>query len=757
MNETLSHQTWTEDQLRRVQDYPTYVLNPTTIDFDQASNDHKPINLSNGGAIYFGSTQPKKFYEIEQALSANNADSRVKDVTNLLHWFHSADEVSQTYEGNAYEKIEALLDRIYDDIGIDKVRARMKEQGQDPDKLVLSVNDTGCSFNVDYSDQPEFKLSLHEKGLGGWPGVELGPITDAQNGIRGFTSALNKMVRRMREEGTEPDLSAMDQNLYLFCKLTNDRKDIVIHSYFTEAPVEFQIVPEPANLEGVLTSHHFLRSTSEKVPVSYRNRSIVTYKDEYVGKYSAQALGMHAFLKDAGVPEKMPEMARDFSQEPNASKITYAGQHNVLAPDGSGAVIRQDEDIPIWENKAIHSHRDVRHSDLGFNSMVNGAYQDLTFRADAVILAEHHKKILGNYDRYFLDLFDLWCSLHVDKQLRVETFENTPFFVLNRKTAFNAAAQDIDWNSLEAEKQFLKALKKINPKKDPWLAFMLFNQYLHEKGFVKQEPRFLHTHLDSKDKNLISRIKRDVAEAQKNPIPFKLSYEDESWGKDCTDKFEVSILGSASTRVASYNKEAYDFGSWVASQGWHARSGGGKHGIMGAFADGVLDYMRNRSDQDPKAHFSGIQMPRTIQFEGAFMKQGELRHCDDKFLRVAPSFDERMESLFRSNVCVTMAPGIGTYQELARWMRLREAGLKKLQDKTMVVVNPEQPDHQNGIRLMDIFFALAPERLVKKHLQVVLSEAEARAIAEQKHQEWLRACGRDLSQDFLQTYEPRAI
>ena len=39
-------------------------------------------------------------------------------------------------------------------------------------------------------------------------------------------------------------------------------------------------------------------------------------------------------------------------------------------------------------------------------------------------------------------------------------------------------------------------------------------------------------------------------------------------------------------------------------------------------------------------------MPRTIQFEGAFMKQGELQDCDDKFLRVAPSFDERMESLF---------------------------------------------------------------------------------------------------------------
>lgn len=98
---------WTEEQLRRVKDNPVLAT-----DFALSTNTDNssfPLHFPNGCTIFFASTQPKKFYEIEQSKRYTNAHFQLGDAIDILHWFHSADETSKTYLGNAYEKAESEL------------------------------------------------------------------------------------------------------------------------------------------------------------------------------------------------------------------------------------------------------------------------------------------------------------------------------------------------------------------------------------------------------------------------------------------------------------------------------------------------------------------------------------------------------------------------------------------------------------------------------------------------------------------------
>jgi len=213
---------WTVEQLRRVKENPIlatdFALSANT------SSDSSPLCFTSGCTVFFASTQPKKFYEIEQSRRYTNAHFKLGDAIDVLHWFHSADETSKTYLGNAYEKAESILDRIYDDLGYDKVATRLRELGHNPEKTVFAVNDTGCGFEVDYSGEPQFRDCLHEKGFGPWPGVELGPVMDAQGGIKGFYSALHNMKRRMEDQGQDVNMNGLDQNMYLFFTLAPKKR-----------------------------------------------------------------------------------------------------------------------------------------------------------------------------------------------------------------------------------------------------------------------------------------------------------------------------------------------------------------------------------------------------------------------------------------------------------------------------------------------------------------------------------------------------
>ncbi len=184
---------WKEKGLRLATEQVLKTQNPRDVkSFAEPNISSFSEALSEGGGVVsFGSTQPKKMKDANIVFRAERADLKVIRPETILSWFLSAEEASLTFTGNAYEKVEALLDRVYKTLGYDKYIVGLKEHGIDPEKFVFLVNDNGSYLNQDYSGEPEFEISKHEVGLEIWPGVETGPINDAHGGTRLYLSLIH--------------------------------------------------------------------------------------------------------------------------------------------------------------------------------------------------------------------------------------------------------------------------------------------------------------------------------------------------------------------------------------------------------------------------------------------------------------------------------------------------------------------------------------------------------------------------------------
>ena len=713
---------WTLDQLEAVQRKPLQA----ELGGRSVPADHPALLLTKGGYLAFASTQPKKPDDAIQVITNANAQLSVIDPIQALHWFLSADEKSRTYLGNAHEKVQSLIDRIYNNLGYEKVAGRYREMGINPDHVFFCVNDCGAYLNVDYSNEPEFERSRRERNpYGTWPGVEFGPVTDAQGGLLRFFLDLKKMTERKQAAGETVDLTGWDEQTYLMFRLAPHLSQVRVFSYEAKAPIEFVMKPSPAN-DDVLTSFHFSRSTDDDLPPAHQQKTRADLGDYYLKNYSAEAHALRCFLREARIPvSKQPIHAQEVKKDFIASS-----QHNILTS--------------VETAKYDHLPENVHPQTVTYDTGKTRIYQKLTRDADALILGPHTEAVTSNWDESFIELFDMWAAVTVDKQVRVETFDNRPFVVLNRKNPFTFEGKqngDLDWNDPKVEREFIRFIKEVDPKSDPWLQFILFTRYLHEKGFVKQEPRFLFNQFDPADpeyrKFLASNLGKKKAE-----IPF---YELEEYGQDENALFEVSVIGSASTRVPNYTEDAFDFGYWVAGNGWHGRNGGGRYGVMGSHYLGFEQCMHDHPEMANYAHFSAIQMPRTLQFEGcSLVDYADLNRLVkdgvrvNRYLRVAENFDWRMRSIFRSHANVAMASGIGSYDETARFCRMAERNDPLVYNKKMILYNQLDAAGPEHPRLMDVFLALCSDRFKKKHFIITPTLEDTKNEVLEVEQRYLR-------------------
>lgn len=697
---------WTEDQLKLIQERPELA---SKMGRKPKKND-PALSLDRDAVLAFGSTQPKKFTEIHDAFSASLPDIKVIEATEFLHWFLSADETSGTYEGNAYEKIEKLIKRIYDDLGYEAVSARLKERGYDPSRVVLGVNDCGFSFNKDYSNEPEFQRSLHERGVTGeWPDVELGPVRDAQGGSRQFDEDATAMFVRKRAAGENIDRTGKDKALYMMFKLTPYRENIKIISSYTEIPVEFVLEYRPN--DGIVNYERRLVPLNHDLPDQMSGKTMQEIGKVFWQKYSAQAIALNNFAKLSGV-RKSIKNEYDENVKRGVLEPLIATLYNVI--EGiSNPVDPFDSKFFRKSLPLFHSHKEV--------DALN-RYQRINRLSSGFVLGALGKQILKNPKEYFLELADLWCSLVVDKQLGIETSIGKLFEVIDDGSPFKTSSPE------KLEEELIQHFKENDASKNPWRPFILFTRYLHEIGFVKQELEYLFGQHNPKEKKLGEKLFKKIKDMASQQSPYVPDYEREQFGKDRTDLYEVVVLGSASSRVDEYVKEGEELGYWLISMGFHVRTGGGRYGIMGAVSRGAKKFMEEHPHLADQAHLSAIQMPRTLQFEGVDITQDEAREFPNRMLCVEPSFDHRIESLLRSDSCIAMAPGIGTYQEIIR--KLKQTRNNSVHNKILMFNRTKVGTVTTG--LMDIFIkGLLPKRFHSEMKQVFdIDAVKTQIIAE---------------------------
>lgn len=670
----------------------------------------EPSRYPKGMQMMFGSTQPKKSDETSQILLHRKLAAGVVQAVVPLHWFLSADEISRTFEGNTFEKVESMLDRVYDQVGYNVVCKRLIERGYDPERVVFCANDTGVELSEDLSGEPEFKASRHELIPNRpWPGVELGPIVDAQGGIMQFMTAVKNCRERLGR--TEP-LRYRDTQLYMFFKLTPKREDVVVESYFGTATGYVITNPRPTN-DGSLYTEHYCVPDGQ--PEGMNGKTQAELGKTYLFGDSPQARCLHAMMEDLGVPHSSKPMFKHAAQDRNRrSKLRLLTQDNWLADVlGSGGIgFAQKVNENGW--KLTRKEYD--------------AFEDYAEAADAIYLGDHTHAILKDYDVYKTRLSLLFCKAGTHKQILHDCMYEKSLMICNPELRFfseNGAAHQ-NWADPAVGRRFIDYLKSLDPAEHPWGQDLLLYRFYHENAMIKQQPKYIWTQVEGPDVatnkpgNLSAKL-RDARE-RFNPYPVT-RYTKEEYGQDRDDLFSVTLLGSASTRNQLYTQSAYYMGQECAREGLHLRSGGGRYGIMGAGSEGMMDYWITHPKQADRSHLSAIQMPRTVQFEGLALDLKTLHKGGNSYVAIEPGMDPRMRSLFRSDVIIADAGGLGTLEEIYYFLELKRQGDPLVKDKPLIVINHPHLG-KDAIHLYDALLATLPER-DKKDIFVVENAQQA--------------------------------
>ena len=663
--------------------------------------------FQDGMEILFGSTQPKKADESGQILDHEKVKAGLRDAVVPLHWFLSADEISKTFEGNSFEKIDSMLVRIYEQIGYEEVSRRLLERGFNPGRVVFCANDTGVAYSEDLSGEPEFSASLSERIPGKpWPDVELGPVVDAQGGIMRFMADVKACRARLGR--TEP-LRYRDTQVYMFFKFAPTREEVKIQSYFGTATGFVASEPRPSQ-EGSLYTEHF--HVPDGQPGGVNGKTQAELGPRYLFTDSPQARCLRALTQDHDVPQSIKSIFKNSAEDRNRrSRLRLLTQDNWLPEVSRGS------------------------GGPGFGRMLVGngwkssgkkfdAFEDFAGAADAIYLGHHGPDVLKNFDKHHARLSLLFCKAGTHKQILHDVMYNKALLIVNPELRFfseNGATHQ-NWADPAMGERFINHLKSLDPAEHPWGQQLLLYRYFHENSLIKQQPKYIWTQTEQA---AIPAQLRDARDRRSEHAITK--YTKEEYGSDRTDLFSLTVLGSASTRNPLYTKSAYHIGYEGARAGMHVRSGGGRYGIMGAVSQGMMDYQDNHSSQAERSHLSAIQMPRTVQFEGLALDLNALHEDGNRYVAIEPGMDSRMQNLFRSDVMIADAGGLGTLEEIYYFIALKQQGHPVVQNKPLVIINHAHLG-KDALRLYDPLLAVLPER-DRKDIFVVPDAAAAMELA----------------------------
>lgn len=658
---------------------------------------------ANGMEIQFGSTQPKKADETSQIINHENNKAGLRDAVVPLHWFLSADEVSKTFEGNGFEKIDSMMTRIYDQIGYDEVVKRLEQRGYDPERTVFMANDTGLAFNFDFSQEQEFAAAKDEAIPGKhWPDVELGPIVDAMGGITHFMEALHKCAER---KGLVDKVAYRDTQLYMFFKLAPRKEDVKVNTYFGTSTGKITFDPRPSN-NGSLYTEHFCVPDGQ--PSGLEPKTQAELGARYLLTESPQARTVRAIMQDFNVPQSLkPLFDISAKQRNHRNRLRLLTQENWLA------------DVPVGR------------IEKGFTKTANNegwkttgrkfdAFEDYAAAGDAIYLGTHSKEIIADYEEHKAALSLLFCKAGTHKQILHDTMYGKALMINNPQLSFFSqnGAMHQNWADPAMGQRFLDYLQALDPAEHPWGQQLLLYRYFHENSLIKQQPKYIWTQVEGKP--LTVSLREAKEQFRQHAITH---YEKEEFGLDRTDLPSVTLLGSASTRKPLYTHSAYYLGYEFARHGFHVRSGGGRYGIMGAVSQGVMTFQDNYPKLADTCHLSAIQMPRTVQFEGLALDIATIDQHKNRYVSIEPGMDPRMVSLFRSDVMIADAGGLGTLEEIFYFIQLKKMGHPNVKDKPLIIINHPHlgPD---AIKLYDPLLATLSAK-DKRDIHVVENAQEA--------------------------------
>jgi predicted Rossmann-fold nucleotide-binding protein len=672
-----------------------------------------------GSVLLMVTGNSKKVHELQDIMNTQKTGVKVYPFSKFFPKPEEAKELSRTYAGNNYEKMEKAWERL-DEMSPDEIEAMLKKQRIDPAKTFLWFDDRGMETVTDFYSAGQFdECREFLNGYKPGPGAEMAHVFKSMS-LEDFYARMEKIATGMEKKTQEPvDLGLTDLTTYMVSPILADSKGKrPFYSFFGTTSDELVFAPRPAS-DLHKYSEHFQRP--KNMPDDRTKAEI----PGYIETMSGMALAAKAAIRTFGMDENQvisKAMKAEFREKSKGQRWNVGTQYSLM-PDstghGSSGLIRQlnggvvfmkgrdadydilsesDHDVPINEKEEMH-----------VSSALNN-FQRFAIDADCFVLTPEQGKPENNMT-HWQKLF-VFYSLIVGKQIFDPAVSSKPFALLNRKN-------DQTW--------------------EPALEIFA---HLHKKSLIGDKPNHLFRMFDT-IKKTSDYLKRAMTRYIPDNIP--MTHFQEMGAKSPEDLFRVTVFCSASSTNALLRDQARQLGFQLAAYGFALKNGGGSGGIQQDFDDmfdengfmrgdirreglmvetslGVHEFRKfwetNFDEPAPRNWVESIQCEQTFQSEG-------LCEFNDRSV-VHPNIYHRMDDLADTEAFIVDAGGSGTVQEIAGILMLREAGLLPIENVPLIIINTETGQGRHKSSIYGPLIDTIPQADFKRlNIHVVRSNSEA--------------------------------
>lgn len=717
------------DALKKLEDIGVYITRGTPETADLLASFEKlpkvdpgqiALSLAEEVAIedpvyVFATTDQKKFDEIAHALRFSGKSGHIRKAIDVLGKSEIPLEETHSYEGNAAEKMEALIARVKD-LGIEEVKKLLNHHGiHDMSRVILMTNDGGlgaCLENDDgkrYIDlfTPEFFEQSYQRlnPIQMSPGVELAYLmkaTGLETAFDQMQRSVKAIVRRTKGKFRRQDLRAYDTSLQMTLPLSR-----VIEAIHDNASLDLQSL-------GAIAVFNGQRLKLSSIPKGPRGAKVETVN----------------YLM---VPDRNEVRAENLDwvkKGPNAQSF-YLMQRYA----GTDRYGRREDHVDLSAGQPIKMGLLATPS-LLFARAASPALTALkrTLKHDFDICSQHR----GNKDwqRFKDDMDAILEQAEVSRsnsayragvrqlldKCSVTDGRPSVFYVgeMKSKKILPQILQGLSFFSAVVRNQVFNPVNLVvNRASVPHLMGLI--EHKQKLGLIGQSTEHVMTVIESEADAAAAIAKLVKTKGRKiTPIERKFTTDGQVENKDC---MVVTTYFSASNLNDSLVKEAQRLGYLLAVNGFSLKVGGGNDGLMKAVSDGFMSGKRELEEK-------GYNFPnQLILIQCVDTESIERAYDAGGIARCHPTIEAREADLQNTDFVVAGAGGAGTDEEIFAELYSRISGLSDSAKKPLILFNQQvmTSDGVMGVhdpykdmfddnfrKSMNMDFILSPEEIVAR-------------------------------------------
>lgn len=629
--------------------------------------------------IFLGSSTPEKLRDYQHICAEKKLPVYFRDIRELLDAFHSSEEKSGTYRGNAEEKlseVEASIRELRRNPSL--LQEKCAEYGipYSPEAIFYATEDTGFRIPKEIwkaldkqGIPPEVLQRIEKNSNGEGPDVETAPVLSAVFGARNLMARVDEASQKLGNSPRSqlPIIESSVLSLKPFLA-EHSRPSVNIRGTATN----YLFYPDPKSIQPgqrIGTYHHFR-------PKSNLQKSCAELGPDYVAHLSSRAVLIDNLVEHfhkrfnlkAGIPAHSIKSGAEMLQVgilPSGDGVTQqTAFQNMLSAGSHGRTLAVH--IPEHEIQEPTLHARL------------GAMDSVVKNADAFVLLPDEVTGAGPEQRF--EKFYVLFSLMVAKQLVARDMQK-PVVILNH---------DGSWD--EAIRNHLH-LVNMGMTKDHTIVWP-------EKleGISKDVKLTGNSYFDIiRGKNYDSTLEAALKLLEKKRGVYQRRHAEddpvmEGGIRPDPNRFHVAVFCSAGNENEGLNAEMRKLSHDVAQQGYGVVYGAGDRYTMGAVLGGVVDYRHELEAQGlppeearQKAWIGGISTVPILKSE---TRTGQFSP-DLSYYKQTATIYERMADLIGTANSIVVAPGgAGTLQEWLAPLMIRQTMPELVKGKSIVVFNP---------------------------------------------------------------------